>query len=194
MLAVFSVLFLVWSGLSPARALQSFMQLPESEMVRAGASLTLACLVAEKGGECRWEREGLPVGQYDDKYVWAGDRQEGDCSLTILDSSPDYDSGLWSCQVSASNITAADSLISPPVLVTVITPPSQLYIQESEEGRVFSDGEEITVTQGDQLHLTCVALGGRPAPVLSWQSDLATTVLHSQTNILLATPLSCDGR
>ena len=175
--------FLVWVG--PALALQSFMQLPEPRSVRSGESLTLACRVAEKGGECRWEREGLPVGQYDDKYVWAGARQEGDCSLTILDSSPEYDSGWWSCQVTASNITAADSLISPAVLVSVLSPPSQLYIQESRTGRVFSEGEELTITQGETLQLTCVALGGRPAPSLSWQSALQSSVLHSQTSVLL---------
>ena len=188
MLADFFFLFsFLVSSSPPVWALQSFMQLPESRSVRAGASLTLACVVAEAGGECRWEREGLPVGQYDDKYVWAGVREEGDCSLTILDSSPEYDNGWWSCQVSASNITAGDSLISPPVLVSVLTPPSHLYIQHSNTGLVFTEDQEITLTQGEELQLTCVALGGRPAPVLSWQSDLVPSVLHSQTSVLLTT-------
>ena len=46
--------------------------------------------------------------------------------------------------------------------------------------------QEITLTQADTLQLTCVALGGRPAPVLSWQSDLAPSLLHSQTSVLIS--------
>ena len=167
-------------------SLQRFQQVPSSREVRRGESLTLACLVAHLGGECRWEREGLPVGQYDEKYVWAGDRTHGDCSLTILDIHPDFDAGLWSCQVSASNITAGDSLISPAVRVSVVTPPTELYIQDGATGLVLSPNEEITVKQGDYLHLTCVAMGGRPAPALSWQSDRQLVQAEaSQTNVLL---------
>ena len=166
------VTFLLIFLLTETWSLQTFLVLPSPQEVVRGESLELACLVSGLGGECRWEREGLPVGQYDEKYVWSGDREDGDCSLTILDSHPDYDSGLWSCQVSASNISAGDSLISPAVRVEVVTPPTQLYIQDSGTGLVLGDGEEITVKQGDYLALTCVAEGGRPAPALSWQSDL----------------------
>ena len=49
-------------------SLQSFTRLPEDTEVEAGSSVTLPCLVAEKGGECWWELEGRPVGAEAGKY------------------------------------------------------------------------------------------------------------------------------
>ena len=33
------------------------------------------------------------------KYEWAGQQQQGDCSLRILRANLAYDDGLWECQV-----------------------------------------------------------------------------------------------
>ena len=74
------------------------------------------------------------------------------------------------CQVSASVIEAGDSLVSRPAVVRVVARPEQLYIQHG--AAVFRGEAEdnvIRVQEGASLHLTCVSVGGRPAPVLSWR-------------------------
>ena len=65
-----------------------------------------------KKGECRWERDGDPVGIYPTKYEWSGNPEDGDCSLKILDSSLEFDDGVWQCQVTPTNFLQKDSLIS----------------------------------------------------------------------------------
>ena len=46
---------------------------------------------------------------------------------------------------------------SRPLLLILLTPPGQLYIQHSVTGLVFSHNQEITLTQTDTHQLTCVA-------------------------------------
>ena len=88
-------------------SLQRFLQVPSSREVRRGESLTLACLVAHLGGECRWEREGRPIGMFRNKYEWAGDRGQGDCSLLVRDADTEWDDGNWQCSVSPSKFKAS---------------------------------------------------------------------------------------
>ena len=108
---------------------QQFLRTPESVVVRPGDSVVLPCLLENKGGECRWEKDGLPVGLFPHKYRMIGG-EGGDCSLEISDARLEWDDGLWQCQVSASNIVLSDSLISPEARLTVLTPPSSLTITE----------------------------------------------------------------
>ena len=70
--------------------------------------MVLICFV----GECRWERDGDPVGMYPTKYEWSGNPEDGDCSIKILDSSLEFDDGVWQCQVTPTNFLQKDSLIS----------------------------------------------------------------------------------
>ena len=105
---------------SRASCLQSFMAMPVDTEVEAGASVTLECVVAELGGECRWEREGLPMGAERGKY------ELEECSLRILEAEHQYDGGQWVCQVSASDIEAGDSLVSKPASLTVIKRPNEV--------------------------------------------------------------------
>ena len=72
----------------------------------------MPCLVQNKKGECRWEKDGDPVGMYPTKYEWAGSPEEGDCSLRILDASLEFDDGVWQCQVTPTSFLFKDSLIS----------------------------------------------------------------------------------
>ena len=117
-----AALIIVISSLLTSRAscLQSFMAMPVDTEVEAGASVTLECAVAELGGECRWEREGLPVGAERGKY------ELEECSLRILEAEHQYDGGQWVCQVSASDIEAGDSLVSKPASLTVIKRPNEV--------------------------------------------------------------------
>ena len=39
--------------------------------VTFGESVTLSCVVADLGGERGWEKDGLPIGHFDDKYIWS---------------------------------------------------------------------------------------------------------------------------
>ena len=72
----------------------------------------MPCVISNKKGECRWEKDGNPVGMYPTKYEWAGSAEKGDCSLRILDANLEYDDGVWQCQVTPSSFQSKDSLIS----------------------------------------------------------------------------------
>ena len=108
--------------------LQRFLVVPTYTETNPGQSVTLRCEVANKGGECRWEKDGSPVGIFRDKYEWAGDTAAGDCSLVIRDVEAEYDDGVWQCQVTASNFRRADSLISDGAEVVVRSPPRALHL------------------------------------------------------------------
>ena len=108
---VFSLLLIV-AALSSVTAVQEFISVPTYSEVNPGQSVTLVCEVAHKGGECRWEKDGTPVGMYRDKYEWDGDQSSGDCSLRVKEANIEYDNGVWQCQVTASDFTQQDTLIS----------------------------------------------------------------------------------
>ena len=81
------------SSQEPPRV-QQFLIAPKDRIVSAGASLTLKCVIDNIGGQCSWERDGIPVGLYPDKYhMEAAALEAGDCSLTILEASPEWDEG-----------------------------------------------------------------------------------------------------
>ena len=52
------------------------------------------------------------MGMYPTKYEWSGNPEDGDCSIKILDSSLEFDDGVWQCQVTPTNFLQKDSLIS----------------------------------------------------------------------------------
>ena len=79
----------------------------------------LVCLIRNKVGECRWEKDGAPVGMFKGKYEWAGNVLSGDCSLLVIDATKEYDNGSWLCQVTASEFSQKDALISHSIMVQV---------------------------------------------------------------------------
>ena len=91
--------------------LQKFSTVPTYKEVNPGGSVSRAGVVCARKGECRWGEDGVPVGLYPGKYEMAG-QEEGDCSLRILAASMEYDNGVWQCQVTASDFTQKDTLIS----------------------------------------------------------------------------------
>ena len=138
-----AVLIAVITSLLTSRAscLQSFMAMPADTEVEAGASVTLECAVAELGGECRWERDGLPVGAEWGKY------EPEECSMRILAAEHQYDGGQWVCQVSASDIEAGDSLVSRPATLTVIKRPNEVssvicgHVIDIDETQIFPSAD-----------------------------------------------------
>ena len=95
-----------------ANGFQEFIEAPTYREVNPGGEVVLPCVVKNKAGECRWEKDGTPVGMYENKYEWHGQVQEGDCSLKVKEANIDYDNGVWQCQVTASDFTQRDTLIS----------------------------------------------------------------------------------
>ena len=116
--------FLFLFALSPLNGEQRWAEEPSSVFVNPGGSTVLSCVITDKGGDCRWEKRTLgglsvPVGIYPGKYEWAGDTEEGDCSLRIREADYHYDNGRWVCQVTASSFKDTDTLISREATVSV---------------------------------------------------------------------------
>ncbi len=92
--------------------IQRWSEQPRYQEVNPHGSVVMPCVILSKKGECRWEKDGAPVGIYPTKYEWASSPEAGDCSLRILDASLEFDDGEWQCQVTPSNFQARDALIS----------------------------------------------------------------------------------
>ena len=85
------------------------------------------------------------------RYRMVGEEEQGEWGLQISSVSSG-DDGVYQCQVSSQ---AGDPAIrSGEARLSVMSPPGQPVIQE---------GEEVIISQGEQLQLTCVSRGGRPA-------------------------------
>jgi hypothetical protein len=105
-------LLMVFLILSTASGLQKFSTVPTYQEVNPGGETVLLCVVADLKGECRWEKDGVPVGLYEGKYEWVGRPEEGECSLRVRAASMEYDNGVWQCQVTASDFKQRDTLVS----------------------------------------------------------------------------------
>jgi len=167
-------------------ALQSFTEIPTYSEVNPGEEVVLLCQVENKGGECRWEKDGNPVGIFKDKYEWAGDVSSGNCSLRILDSSSEYDDGVWQCQVTASNFKKGDSLISDGGEVVVRAPPKEVFFVSGQQV-INQTGIAVNGTTGHVLDLQCISRGGNPIPRIRYTLDGTIMETDSmQTNTRLA--------
>ena len=93
-------------------SIQEWSEQPRYQEVNPHGSVVMPCLIINKKGECRWEKDGDPVGMYPTKYEWAGNPEDGDCSIRILDASLEFDDGVWQCQVTPTSFLYKDSLIS----------------------------------------------------------------------------------
>ena len=100
-------------------SLQEFIEEPSSVEVNTKDAIILPCLIRNKAGECRWEKDGTPVGMFKDKYEWAGNVLSGDCGLVIHDASEEYDAGVWQCQVNATDFTQKDTLICKEIKIDI---------------------------------------------------------------------------
>ena len=98
---------------------QKFSAQPEDILAAPGSEARLECFVERKVGECRWSLEGKPVGMFEGKYEMRGDTERGDCSVTVSSVDLKIDDGAWQCQVTASNITSGDALVSRLARLTV---------------------------------------------------------------------------
>ena len=100
---------------------QKFSKEPSSILVVPGTNTTLECLVENMGdhAECRWQKNGKPVGLFPEKYSLPTPMIAGNCSLTISGVDLVLDDGEWQCQVTSSNITYQDALASTHAVLSV---------------------------------------------------------------------------
>ena len=112
--------------------MQEWSKQPEYQEVNPGGDVIVPCIIINKKGECRWERDGQPVGIHPGKYIWAnpdeGAAESGDCSLKILDANLEFDDGVWQCQVTPSSFQLRDSLISEGAEVVVRGNDISIYL------------------------------------------------------------------
>ena len=103
-MGTFQKFLLLLGLLLRCQAVQRFSEVPEYTETNPGAAAVLRCRVAEKAdaSECVWQQNGLPVLPRSGKYEWAGQVDDGDCSLRVLRTNIAYDDGEWRCQVNIS--------------------------------------------------------------------------------------------
>jgi len=145
---------------------QKWTEQPRYQEVNPHGSVIMPCVIMNKKGECRWEKDGNPVGMYPTKYEFAGSIEKGDCSLKILDANLEYDDGVWQCQVTPSSFQSKDSLISEGAELVVREAPNSVMIQ-----RVGDATKEIIAAAGEDLELECIATGANPPAILSWYAN-----------------------
>ncbi len=84
-----------------------------------------------------------PIGMQKGKYEWAGNREQGDCSLYIRSAFPDFDEGEWECQVTSSDFTTQDSLSSHPAKLVVRGKWSYFLIAQPRMKVNMSSGDSV---------------------------------------------------
>jgi len=163
---------------------QKFVTTPSLVVVAPGHNTTLACLVQNMGGECRWQKDGKPVGMYPGKYSLAQLGTAGDCSLTISSVDLRLDDGEWECQVTSTSFTTQDALASSSTRLTVQVPPASIKIQALSPGSkdMLREGDMITVTEDKLETITCMTRHSNPAPFISWQLGNQLLLSTQQTN------------
>eukprot|EP00094_Tigriopus_californicus_P013464 TCALIF_13024-PA protein Name:"Similar to KIRREL Kin of IRRE-like protein 1 (Homo sapiens)" AED:0.12 eAED:0.13 QI:0/0.83/0.76/0.92/0.91/1/13/506/759 len=147
-------------------AQQQFKDEPQYTEVNPGADATLTCVVENIGGDCRWQKDGKPVGIYEGKYQWSSTPNLGDCSLDVLEVNITYDDGLWECQVTSSSFASQDALASQPARLVVREPPRSFAIVQNEDS--IQPGGQITLVDGQVESLRCESRHSNPPPKLKW--------------------------
>ena len=115
--AVFSLFVILNSASCDVQ--QTWSEQPANQEVNPGGDVLLGCVINNMRGQCRWEKDGTPVGIFPGKYEWAGNFESGDCSLRILDAKLAYDDGVWQCSVTPSSFLVRDALISEGAQVVI---------------------------------------------------------------------------
>ena len=59
------------------RCEQSFLEEPRSLISAPGGEVTFTCLVLNKGGECRWQKDGKVIDDDDDDVL-----DDNDCNFS----------------------------------------------------------------------------------------------------------------
>ncbi|XP_071749780.1 synaptogenesis protein syg-1 isoform X2 [Lepeophtheirus salmonis] len=167
MKSVLSIIFLLLGLYSEGcYSQQSFTQEPAYTEVNPEADTELICLVQNIGGECRWQKDGKPLGLYDGKYEWSGDPRTGDCSIIIKNVNIIFDDGVWECQVTSSSFESQDALASSPAKLVIREPPKTYNILQNKN--IIDDGSKVTLVDSKEESVSCQSRESNPAPFIRW--------------------------
>lgn len=163
---------------------QQFLKEPTDLTVTAGQQVELSCSVQYKEGLLQWTKDGFGLGVTRDlpgypSYTMGGQDPVRDWTLMIHNVGLG-DDGTYQCQVGSGD--SSEPIRSRPAVVTVLVPPGQPRILQGkrEEQEKWTQGDtelEIQGEEGDDLVITCISDGGRPAGELSWRDEAGHLVL-----------------
>lgn len=78
-----------------AGAKQRFIETPGTyQEVSSDEDVQLRCVVADKKGQCIWQKDRKAIGLHVGKYEW-NNGDDGDCTLRIRKASLSFDDGNW---------------------------------------------------------------------------------------------------
>ncbi|XP_064425540.1 kirre like nephrin family adhesion molecule 3, like [Latimeria chalumnae] len=137
-----------------------FSQQPEDQVIIAGQSVTLTCVIVGYRGMVQWTKDGLALGGERDLPGWSrysiiGDPAAGEHNLRI-DSAEIVDDAVYECQATQA------ALRSHQAQLTIYVPP--------EDARI-DDGPVMKLKAHTPYNLTCRAPGAKPAAKITWYRD-----------------------
>uniref|UniRef100_A0A8C4Y5H1 Kirre like nephrin family adhesion molecule 2 n=1 Tax=Gopherus evgoodei TaxID=1825980 RepID=A0A8C4Y5H1_9SAUR len=157
-----------------------FFQQPMDQVIVAGQSVTLACVVVGYQGMVQWTKDGLALGgdlslspAGWSRYSIVGDPAAGQHNLRI-ESAELGDDAVYECQATQA------ALRSQRAQLTVLLPPNDPVIQ---------NGPIVRVQASVPYNLTCQVSGAKPAPEISWYRNG-----QLQDSALYAKALMEDGK
>uniref|UniRef100_A0A8C0H9Y9 Kirre like nephrin family adhesion molecule 2 n=1 Tax=Chelonoidis abingdonii TaxID=106734 RepID=A0A8C0H9Y9_CHEAB len=157
-----------------------FFQQPMDQVIVAGQSVTLACVVVGYQGMVQWTKDGLALGgdlslspAGWSRYSIVGDPVAGQHNLRI-ESAELGDDAVYECQATQA------ALRSQRAQLTVLLPPNDPVIQ---------NGPIVRVQASVPYNLTCQVSGAKPAPEISWYRNG-----QLQDSALYAKALMEDGK
>ncbi|XP_050733298.1 synaptogenesis protein syg-2-like isoform X2 [Eriocheir sinensis] len=175
-----------------------------------GEAARLPCNMTVNSGDTvylvLWFKEELatPIYSYDvrellrgqPKHWWDADLlgsraffNAGSSPHLLLQGLTSADAGLYKCRVDFQREPTRNTRIN----LTVVVPPRKLVLVEDNGAEVRSFVGPIN--EGDDLHLSCVAHGGRPAPSVVWLMDnkVIDDVVESREGELTRNDLALRG-
>uniref|UniRef100_H3ANM6 Kirre like nephrin family adhesion molecule 3, like n=1 Tax=Latimeria chalumnae TaxID=7897 RepID=H3ANM6_LATCH len=152
-----------------------FSQQPEDQVIIAGQSVTLTCVIVGYRGMVQWTKDGLALGGERDLPGWSrysiiGDPAAGEHNLRI-DSAEIVDDAVYECQATQA------ALRSHQAQLTIYVPP--------EDARI-DDGPVMKLKAHTPYNLTCRAPGAKPAAKITWYRDgeLQDSAVYSKKVLL----------
>ncbi|XP_028679223.1 kirre like nephrin family adhesion molecule 3, like [Erpetoichthys calabaricus] len=158
------IMFALWIAaficLVPRDEAAYFSKQPQDQVVVAGQSVRLPCMVIGYRGMVQWTKDGLALGGERDlpgwnRYSITGDPISGEHSL-FIDSAELADDAIYECQATQA------ALRSQRAKLTVLVPP---------EDPVVDDGPVVKLKARVPYNLTCRASGAKPAAEIKWYRD-----------------------
>uniref|UniRef100_A0A672JWL8 Kin of IRRE-like protein 3 n=1 Tax=Sinocyclocheilus grahami TaxID=75366 RepID=A0A672JWL8_SINGR len=137
-----------------------FFSQPQDQVVVAGQSVTLPCVIVGYRGMVQWTKDGLALGGERDlpgwvRYSLMGDPLSGEHSL-VIDSAELGDDAVYECQATQAGLR------SHRAKLTVLVPPSDPVVE---------GGPVVRLKAHTPHNLTCRASGAKPAAEITWYRD-----------------------